>query len=365
MIESPASPAVRKIAMVTSLLGTSRQSLARLMQQQGEPAFRGRQIFRWIHQQRSADFTAMTNLPESLRGRLAENFSVARPEVRDRRQAEDGTCKWVLSLDDGQVIEAVYIPDGQRITLCLSSQVGCAFGCTFCATATMGKIRNLTTAEILGQVLTLVDGHHIAPSQPFNIVFMGMGEPMDNFEAVMEAFDILTDPEGANLSWRRITISTVGHVDGIRRLAAMENRPRLAVSLNATTDSQRERLMPVNRKWPLEQLCAALSDFPVRSAERITCEYVLMAGETDTAADGRNLVRLLHGLPVKLNLIPWNPSPGLPHERPADEAVEGFRTALLARGLDASIRFSRGRDAAAACGQLVTSRDSSPRRQQA
>ena len=351
--------------MVTSLVGTSRQSLALLMQEQGEPAFRGGQIFRWIHQQRVAEFTTMTNLPEALRDRLAEKFTVARPQVSSRHQAEDGTCKWVLTLDDGLSIEAVYIPDGGRITLCLSSQVGCAYGCTFCATATMGKIRNLTTAEILGQVLALLDGHQLSPSQPFNIVFMGMGEPMDNLDAVMAAFDILTDPQGMNLSWRRITLSTVGHVDGIHRLAKLPQRPRLAVSLNATTDSQRDRLMPVNRKWPLEQLCAALSAFPVRPAERITCEYVLMAGETDTPADSRALARLLHGLPVKLNLIPWNPSPGLPHERPSDEAVEGFRNALLARGLEASIRFSRGRDAAAACGQLVTTREASPRRHQA
>ena len=180
--------------MVASLLGTSRQSLAQLMQQQGEPAFRGDQIFRWIHQQRSADFNRMTNLPEALRRSLGESFSVDRPQVSERCQSSDGTCKWVLTLEDGQSIEAVFIPDGDRITLCLSSQVGCAFGCTFCATATMGKIRNLSAAEILGQVLTLLDGHSLPASQSFNIVFMGMGEPMDNFEAVLEAFDILTDP---------------------------------------------------------------------------------------------------------------------------------------------------------------------------
>jgi len=189
-----------------------------------------------------------------------------------------------------------------------------------------------------------------------------MGEPMDNLDQVLAAFDILTDPDGLGLSWRRVTLSTVGHVAGIRRLGQRARRPRLAVSLNATTDALRGRLMPINRKWPLAQLCAALGDYPVRPGERLTCEYVLMAGETDTPQDVRELARLLHGLPVRLNLIPWNPSPGLPHARPADADVERFRDGLLARGLDASIRFSRGREAAAACGQLATSREASLRR---
>ena len=347
----------------TSLLGTSRTSLSLLLNRRGESSYRGDQIFRWIHERREADFQAMSDLPASLRASLARDYTVARPQVAGRSQAGDGTSKWVLRLADGAEIETVFIPYAHRLTLCVSSQVGCAFGCTFCATAAMGRVRDLTAAEIIGQVLTLLEGHEVAPDRRFNIVFMGMGEPLDNFDEVMTAFDILTDPLGAGLSWRRITLSTVGHVDGIRRLGARQHRPRLAVSLNATTDLLRGRIMPINKKWPLAVLRQAMADFPVRPGERITCEYVLMAGETDDSEDARRLARFLHGLPARLNLIPWNPSPGLPHARPDDATIERFRDALLRRGLDASIRFSRGGEAAAACGQLVTSRDASPWRQ--
>jgi 23S rRNA (adenine2503-C2)-methyltransferase len=350
--------------MPTSLLGTSRTSLSLLLNQRGEPSYRGDQVFRWIHERLAADFHAMSDLPAPLRSSLAQDYTVSRPQVTGRSEAGDGTAKWVLRLADGAEIETVFIPSAQRLTLCVSSQVGCAFGCTFCATAAMGRVRDLTAAEIIGQVITLLAGHDVAPGRRFNVVFMGMGEPLDNFTEVMTAFDILTDPLGAGLSWRRITLSTVGHVDGIRRLGARQNRPRLAVSLNATTDLLRSRIMPINKKWPLAALREAMADFPVRPGERITCEYVLMAGETDGREEARRLARLLHGLPARLNLIPWNPSPGLPHTRPDHAAIEGFRDALLQRGLDASIRYSRGGETAAACGQLATSRDASPWRQQ-
>ncbi len=350
--------------MKRSLLGTSREVLSALLQERGEPAYRGEQVFRWVHQQRIRQFREMTNLPESLRQELDAGFTLDYPQVVDQAHAGDGACKWRLGLQDGLAIEAVYIPAGTRQTLCISSQVGCAFGCTFCATATMGRLRHLTAGEIVGQVFALCAGHELQDAaRAFNLVFMGMGEPLDNYDQVLAAFDILTDDAGAGISWRRITLSTVGHVDGIQRLARRTCRPRLAVSLNATTDNLRNRIMPINRKWPLAVLHQALTGYPVRAGEKITFEYVLMAGETDSAEDAGRLAAFLHGLPARLNLIPWNACSGLPHARPEDGQVEIFRDRLLDRGLDASIRFSRGGGAAAACGQLVTAPRSSARSQ--
>lgn len=259
-----------------------------------------------------------------------------------------------MTLEDGNQIEAVAIPQSGRITFCVSSQVGCAFGCSFCATASMGKVRNLGSAEILVQILHLADASGLAPGAPFHVVFMGMGEPLDNFDAVLEAFDILTDAAGLGLSWRRVTLSTVGHLPGIRRLAARAHRPRPAVSLNAARDRLRDRLMPVNRRWRLAELREALAEFPTRPGERITCEYVLLAGENDSRDDHRRLADWTEGLPVRINLIPWNPCPGMPHRRSSNRSAEAFRDTLLARGLDVSIRFSKGSDVSAACGQLAT-----------
>ncbi len=341
-------------AMGDSLLGTPRRQLALLLQQQGQPAYRGEQVFRWLHGRRAGTFADMTDLPVDLRRTLAARHDLARPRPAGRRESADGSCKWILELADGRRIESVFIPDGERVTFCLSSQVGCAFGCTFCATATMGLVRNLTAAEIVGQALVLADAHPMAPGRPFNVVFMGMGEPMDNLDAVLASFEILTDPAGFGLSWRRVTISTVGHVPGIQRLAGLQHRPRVAVSLNATEDRARARLMPVNRKWPLAALREALARFPVRPGERVTFEYVVLSGENDSPADARRLAALTQGLPVRVNLIPWNPHPGLPHARPEASRVERMRDALLQAGVDVSIRYSKGCDVAAACGQLVT-----------
>jgi 23S rRNA (adenine2503-C2)-methyltransferase len=345
-------------ALSDSLLGLTRERLAALMEERGEPSYRGAQLFRWLHARRVTDFASMTDLPVDLRSDLASSFSIARPAVAGRRESADGAVKWSLRLSDGERTEAVYLPEAHGVTLCLSTQVGCAYGCTFCATAAMGLVRNLTAAEITGQALALADAHRLAPETAFNVVFMGMGEPLDNLDAVLEAFEILTDELGLGLSWRRVTVSTVGHVPGIRRLGACRRRPRLAISLNATDDEMRSRLMPVNRKWPLEQLREAVAAFPTRPGERITFEYVLLSGENDTAGDLERLAGLISSLPARVNLIPFNPHPGLFHTRPSDSQVERFRDDLLRRGIDVSVRLSKGRDVAAACGQLVTQRPS-------
>ncbi|MFQ5767332.1 MAG: 23S rRNA (adenine(2503)-C(2))-methyltransferase RlmN, partial [Acidobacteriota bacterium] len=338
-----------------SLLGVGRSALAALLAATGEPEYRSDQLFRWIHRCRAAAFDAMTDLPFSLRSSLAHRFTLARPVVKARRDSRDGSVKWVLSLADGTEIESVYLRDGRRTTLCLSSQVGCRFGCTFCATATMGLVRQLSTGEIIAQAMVLAEAHHLRPENPFNVVFMGMGEPLDNMEAVMGAFGILTDADGFGLSWRRITLSTAGHLEGLLKLARLSHRPRLAVSLNASNDHDRSRLMPINRKWPLKRLRAVLARYPVRPGERITLEYVLLAGENDSPAQARDLAALAQDLPVRVNLIPWNRHESLPHGRPTDQMVERFRSTLFQLGIAVTVRSSRGRDVAGACGQLATS----------
>jgi 23S rRNA (adenine2503-C2)-methyltransferase len=324
------------------------------MSQAHQPDFRAAQLFRWIHARRAARFSEMSDLPAELRADLERRFSLDRLPVVHRAVSGDGSVKYGLELQDGAVVEAVFIPDGARRTLCLSSQVGCRFGCTFCATARMGLVRHLGAGEIVGQAMALIEPHELSHGSAFNVVFMGMGEPMDNLEAVLEAFEILTDPDGFGLSWRRVTVSTAGHVEGIARLAARPHRPRLAVSLNATQNEIRTRLMPITRKWPLEELKAALLAYPLRQGERLTFEYVLLTGENDSPADARRLAGLLHGLRARVNLIPWNPFDAPGHARPTLETVETFRDALLGRGCDATIRFSRGEDVMAACGQLAT-----------
>ena len=337
------------------LLGLDRERLAAWAGELGEPAYRGGQMFRWIHARRARSFDEMTDLPLALRETLAAGATLARPRRIERRSAADGTTRWVLALADDAHIEAVHIPTSDRDTLCVSSQVGCRFACTFCATGTMGLARHLDGAEIVAQVMVLVEEHGLGETRPFNVVYMGMGEPLDNLDAVLDAFHVLTDPDGFGLSWQRLTVSTVGHVPGIRRLARESRRPRLAISLSGTSDAVRDRLVPANRKWPLAMLRKAVAEYPVRGREQITFEYVVLAGENDTDGDITRLAEIVRNLPVRVNLIPWNEHPDLQHTRPSDAGLEAFRDALRGRGVDVTIRFSRGRDIGAACGQLITS----------
>jgi 23S rRNA (adenine2503-C2)-methyltransferase len=337
-----------------NLHGTGSEELAALMVELGVEPYRGRQIFRAIHGEGASRFEEITTLPAALRDRLAGSFVIDRPEVASRSESGDGTVKFLLDLPGGSRVEAVAIPDRGRWTFCLSSQVGCALGCTFCMTARLGLERNLSAGEIVGQ-LELLCREVGAEPRLSRIVLMGMGEPLHNYEAVLAAVRILGDPQGAGLSPRRITLSTVGLVPEIRRLAGEPDPPRLAVSLNATTDEIRAELMPVARRYPLAELLEAARHFAAGHRDRVTFEYVLLAGVNDSDADARRLVRLVHGVRAKVNLIPFNPTSSLPYERPSDGRVRAFRDLLLARGVPASVRRSRGRDVEGACGQLAFS----------
>jgi 23S rRNA (adenine2503-C2)-methyltransferase len=318
----------------------------------GEPPYRARQVFHAIYQEGLRDYGSMTTLPRPLRQRLAGHLALQLPSVHQVRTSADGSRKYVLELSDGKRIESVYLVDDDRLTFCLSSQVGCAFGCDFCLTARMGLVRQMTPGEILGQVLRLADegGHG---RLGYNLVFMGMGEPLHNFDALAMALNVLLSPKGLNLSYRRITVSTVGDVNGIRLLAGLERRPRLAVSLNAAEDSLRSRMMPVNRAHSLSELLGALERYPLRKGERITFEYVLLGGVNDSPDHADALARWVRRVPSKVNLIPFNEATGLPYVEPAAARVETFRDRLLAREVATTVRWSRGRDIQAACGQLA------------
>ncbi len=314
--------------------------------------YRADQVVDWVFRKGVYDFTEMLNLPVELRTGLAQRYSVEPPSINRSFESEDGTQRYLLGLADGLSVEAVTMPYEDRVTLCLSSQVGCRFACRFCQTGVMGLARSLTAGEIVGQVLRLRTELN-APDLPVNIVFMGQGEPLDNAESVSQAIGGLQDPSGPGLSWRRITLSTVGVVPEIKRLAELgAQRPRLAISLNASTDEVRSEIMPVNRKWPISELLAAIRSLSWRTRERVTFEYVLLAGVNDHPEDAQRLGELLRGLPAKVNLIPWNELAGLPYERPSARAIEQFRLQVLRGGLDALVRYSRGTDIAAACGQL-------------
>jgi 23S rRNA (adenine2503-C2)-methyltransferase len=318
----------------------------------GLPAFRGRQVFQWVHQKDVSRFEEMTDLPAELRSRLATLTTVSEPALESRQVSTDGTTKFLLRLADGRHIEAVYIPDTPNQTFCVSTQVGCAMACGFCLTGKMGLIRHLTAAEIAGQVRVLARETGLRTS-PFNIVLMGMGEPLHNYDATMKALRILADEQGLAVAPRRVTLSTVGLIPALERLAAEPIMPNLAISLHATTDEQRDALVPLNRKYPLEQLMDACRRFPLRRRGRITFEYVLLDGVNDTPEDARRLARLLDGIPGKVNLLPLNEADGIPFRRPSDERVNTFAKILADRGVTVSVRKSRGRDIRAACGQLL------------
>ena len=326
--------------------------LETLVESLGVRRFQARQIYRWVYRRGITEFSRMTDIAKPVRERLAEALRVSIPVVRHRDVSADGTVKFLLALADGRLIESVFIPDTPKQTFCISTQVGCAMRCGFCLTGKMGLARNLTAGEIAGQARVLARELDLL-ERPFNIVLMGMGEPLHNYDATMKALRMLAEEHGLAIPPRRITLSTVGVLPALERLATEPFMPNLAVSLHATTDELRERLVPVNRKYGLTDLLDACRRFPVRRRDRITFEYVLLKGVNDSPADARRLVKLLHGIRAKVNLIPLNEAAGIPFERPSDDRVNRFAAILADHGVTVMVRKSRGRDIRAACGQLV------------
>lgn len=323
----------------------------------GEKPFRAKQIFKWLHQRGATSFDEMTDLSKGLRARLAETAEIVSVTRDLEQRSVDGTIKYRWKTADGKLIESVYMPSPERKTLCVSTQVGCAMGCRFCATATLGLMRHLTPSEIVAQVHAVNRevrrNEGLETLRPLtNLVFMGMGEPLHNFENVKAALGLLQSEDGPNFSSRHITVSTVGLVPMIARFA-QETDVKLAISLNASDDATRDRIMPVNKRWKIAELMEAVRQFPVKQGRRVTFEYVLMEGVNDTDDDARRLAALLKDVPAKVNLIQYNENPGLGFHSTIDNRAERFRQLLDAAGVAAFIRANRGRDIAAACGQLA------------
>jgi len=340
-----------------NLVGLTRAELAEVVKELGEPAFRVKQLWHWIYHRGATDFAAMSNISKAVRARLAERYSLERPLAVHALKSVDGTRKWLLRFADGREAECVHIPEEDRGTVCISSQVGCILTCKFCHTGTQRLVRNLSAAEIVGQLMIARDAFGEWPSpaedrEITNVVMMGMGEPLYNYDNVAAALRVLMDQEGLAISRRKITLSTAGVVPMIRRCGE-ELGVNLAVSLHAVTDALRDEIVPINRKYPLAELLAACREYPgVNNARRITFEYVMLRDVNDSPAEARELVRLLRGIPAKVNLIPFNPWPGAPFETSTDEAIARFADLVHEGGLVGTVRTPRGRDIFAACGQL-------------
>lgn len=339
------------------LIGPTRDELRAEMKSLGIQGFRADQIWKWVYQRGVTDFSEMSNLAKDLRAQLPEMFTLARPEIIVDQESVDGTRKWLLRMADGQEVETVFIPEDDRGTLCVSSQVGCTLTCKFCHTGTQPLVRNLGPAEIVAQVMVARDALGDWPSgkedrRLTNIVLMGMGEPLFNYDNVADAMRIVMDPDGIGWSKRRITLSTSGVIPQIRRCGE-ELNVNLAISLHAVTDELRDQIMPINRKYPIADLMRACREYPgVSNARRITFEYVMLKGVNDTPADARQLVRLLKGIPAKVNLIPFNPWPGATYECSTPKAITAFGDIVVQAGYPAPVRATRGQDILAACGQL-------------
>jgi len=322
-------------------------------ERRGFETYRASQLAGWLYNRPPTELEDMTNLPAAFRAALAEDFDCSLPQLAHVSVSSDTTRKLLVGLHDGKVVESVLIPREERLTLCISSQVGCALDCQFCATARLGLLRNLEPAEIVAQVL---HARVLATPEPLtNYVFMGMGEPLANYDRLLRAIEIMTARWGLGISPRRITVSTAGLVPQLERLAA-DTAVNIAVSLTAARDELRDELMPINRRYPLERLMGACRRLNLPRRKRVTLEYVMLRDVNDSQRDAQDLVRLVHGIPVKVNLIPFNPFPGSRYERPTDESVDAFQRRLLASGVHATVRKSRGRDIEAACGQLASAR---------
>jgi 23S rRNA (adenine2503-C2)-methyltransferase len=345
------------------LLGKSAEDLREFAATLGERPFRGAQLYHALYSERRFDFAAMTNMPAPLRERLALEARITPPRIARRFPSVDGSIRYLFSIgaesEKAAQIEAVFMPREGRQTICISTQAGCAVDCHFCLTAQLGLIRNLTPGEIVGQVLIALEENRDQLAPQTNVVLMGQGEPLLNYDATMAAVRILLDPKGVALGPRHVTLSTSGIVPGIERLGKEKIRPSLAISLNASSDEQRDALMPINRKYPLGVLLDACQRYPLRPREYFTFEYVLLGGVNDTLEDARRVVRLIARIRAKVNLIPWNPGK-LPYRAPTPESIEEFQRILVDKGVPTFVRYSRGQDVFAACGQLALMETPSP-----
>ena len=343
----------------TNLLGLSREEILTALAALDVERYRADQIYGWIYAKGETDFEAMTNLSKNLRSRLQDAFRIDRPGITADQQSVDGTRKWLLGFEDGNAAETVHIPEADRGTLCVSSQVGCTLTCAFCHTGTQRLVRNLEPGEIVGQIMLARDHLEEWPSAKqekrlTNIVMMGMGEPLYNYDNVKKALEIAMDGDGVAISKRRITLSTSGVVPMIEKCGS-ELGVMLAISLHAVTDDVRDMLVPINKKWPIKELLAACRAYPAaKNARRITFEYVMLDGVNDSEADARELCRLIKGIPAKVNMIPFNPWPGSAFECSSPEAIKKFARVVEKAGYVATVRTPRGRDILAACGQLKT-----------
>jgi 23S rRNA (adenine2503-C2)-methyltransferase len=335
----------------SNLFGLSRVQLEALVDEKGEPAYRARQLYQWLYKKRARRLEDMSNLSRTLRGALAETHQVLWPERMERRLSYDGTVKYLFRLDDGATIESVYIPEETRRTICISTQAGCPLKCGFCLTGISGYKRNLKTWEILGQVASVMeDSPH--REMAWNIVVMGMGEPLLNYDATVAALRILMDHEGFAVAPKKLTLSTVGILPALEKLMEEPVRTNLAISLHAPSTALRRELMPIEEKYGIEEVIAAAQRYPIPRGGLVTYEYVLLKGKNDSAAHARQLVKLLKGHPCKVNLIPLNPAPEIPFDAPSPAAVNTFAQVLADAHVTVSVRRQRGQDILAACGQL-------------
>jgi len=356
MLEPPASLRDKIMLMPQALVGMELSELRQVLPAE-QPGYRAAQIFRAIYRDKVGDLVQISTIPSHVRHKLAANAELGLPQMERVWNSIDGTRRYLLRLSDGRTIETVLMPEADRDTVCISSQVGCPVDCKFCMTALMGLERSLTAGEIVGQVLYVArDNGLLSPKQSenrrFNIVMMGMGEPLLNLANVLKATRILCDHNGVGMSERRITVSTSGIIPKIAELGNAEVRPKLAISLNASTEEMRQQLMPITRKWHLKDLIEACRAYPLRPWEKLTFEYVLLRGINDTDADGRRVGKLLANLNCKVNLIALNPGPDIPYETPEPERVATFQQEIVHRGIPCFIRKPRGLDIFAACGQL-------------
>jgi 23S rRNA (adenine2503-C2)-methyltransferase len=345
---------------LTDLLGKSREELREFAVETGQPKYRGEQLYHALYAERLSDLSAISNLPATWCEHIASIAEISLPRIVRRFQSTDGSVRYLLEINSGGApsaqIETVFMPDprkdGNRQTICISTQAGCAVDCHFCLTAQLGLQRNLSAGEIVGQILVALNDQRENLLPQTNVVLMGQGEPLLNYDPVMAALRIMLDPHGLALGPRHVTLSTAGIVPGIERLAGETVRPRLAISLNASNDAQRDAIMPINRKYPLAVLLDACRRYPLRSWEHVNFEYVLLGGVNDSPEDARRVAKLLAGIRAKINLIPWNPG-ALPYHAPAKETVDAFRNLLDSKDIPVFIRYSRGQDIMAACGQLA------------